>query len=398
MFTARPRVLTLPPRNHSVVFDMITPPIFPVRRPLMAGLAMFAAATLTAASASAQTADAARAWARAGTQGDFVVRDFRFTSGETLPELKLHYTTLGTPRKDARGIVRNAVMILHGTGGSGRSFLSPAYAGNLFGPGQLLDSSRYYIVLPDGIGHGGSSKPSDGLRAKFPSYGYHDMVVAQHRLLTEHLGVNHLRLIMGTSMGCMHSFVWGESYPDFMDALMPLACQPTEIAGRNRVWRKLLMDAITSDPAWMGGAYTTQPQAALRTAESLLLLAGAAPIVMQQQYPTRDAADAYAESYVATNIKTVDANDLLYQVASSRTYDPSAGLEKIKAPLVWVNSADDFINPPELGLAEQFVPRLKTGRYVLIPASTETRGHGTHTWAALWKDELAALLKQTEPR
>ena len=330
-------------------------------------------------------------------EGDFVAKDFSFRSGEKLAELRLHYTTLGAPHRNARGEIDNAVLIMHGTGGDGKQFLRPQFADVLFAPGGLLDPAKYYIILRDGIGHGKSSKPSDGLRTQFPKYDYDDMVAADHALLTQGLGVRHARLIMGTSMGCMHSFVWGEAYPDFMDALMPLACQPTEIAGRNRVWRKLLMDAITSDPAWMGGAYTTQPQAALRTAESLLLLAGAAPIVMQQQYPTRDAADAYAESYVATNIKTVDANDLLYQVASSRTYDPSAGLEKIKAPLVWVNSADDFINPPELGLAEQFIPRLKTGRYVLIPASTETRGHGTHTWAALWKDELAALLKQTEP-
>lgn len=332
------------------------------------------------------------------TEGDHIARNFTFRSGETLAELRLHYATLGTPHRNAKGEIDNAVLILHGTGGDGKSFLRPQFADVLFAPGGLLDPATHYIILRDGIGHGKSSKPSDGLRMKFPKYDYDDMVAADHALLTQGLGVKHARLIMGTSMGCMHSFVWGETYPDFMDALMPLACQPTAIAGRNRVWRKLLMDGITSDPAWMGGNYTSQPLAGLRTAESMLLLAGAAPIVMQQQYPTREAADAYAESYVATNIKAVDANDLLYQVASSRNYDPSAGLERIKAPLVWVNSADDFINPPELGLAEQFIPRLKTGRYVLIPASAETRGHGTHTWAALWKDELAALLKQTERR
>jgi homoserine O-acetyltransferase/O-succinyltransferase len=331
-------------------------------------------------------------------EGDYIAKDFTFRSGEKLAELRLHYTTLGTPHRNAKGEIDNAVLILHGTGGDGKSFFRPQFADVLFAPGGLLDPAKYFIVLRDGIGHGKSSKPSDGLRMAFPKYDYDDMVAADHALLTQGLGVKHARLIMGTSMGCMHSFVWGEMYPEFMDALMPLACQPTAIAGRNRVWRKLLMDGITSDPAWQGGNYTTQPLAGLRTAESMLLLAGAAPIVMQQQYPTREAADAYAESYVATNIKAVDANDLLYQVASSRNYDPSAGLETIKAPLVWVNSADDFINPPELGLAEQFTPRLKTGRYVLIPASAETRGHGTHTWAALWKDELAALLKQSERR
>lgn len=334
----------------------------------------------------------------APTDGDYIARDFTFRSGEKLAELRLHYATLGTPHRNAKGEIDNAVLILHGTGGDGKSFLRPQFADVLFAPGGLLDPAKYFIILRDGIGHGKSSKPSDGLRMGFPKYDYDDMVAADHALLTQGLGVSHARLIMGTSMGCMHSFVWGETYPDFMDALMPLACQPTEIAGRNRVWRKLLMDGITSDPAWQGGNYTSQPQAGLRTAESMLLLAGGAPIVMQQQYPTREAADAYAESYVAANIKTVDANDLLYQVASSRNYDPSPGLEKIKAPLVWVNSADDFINPPELGLAEQFVPRLKTGRYVLIPASAASRGHGTHTWAALWKDELAALLKQSERR
>jgi homoserine O-acetyltransferase len=262
----------------------------------------------------------------------------------------------------------------------------------------VLDPAKYYIILRDGIGHGRSSKPSDGLRTKFPQYDYDDMVAADHELLTRGLGVSHARLIMGTSMGCMHSFVWGETYPDFMDALMPLACLPTEIAGRNRVWRKLLIDAIRSDPDWKGGDYAAQPQNALRNAEGLLLLVGAAPIPMQQQYGTRDKADAYAQSYVETNMRAVDANDLLYQVSSSRNYDPSKDLAKIKAPLTWVNSADDFINPPELGLAEKFAAELTTGKYVLIPASENTRGHGSHTWAALWKQHLADLLKRSAPK
>jgi homoserine O-acetyltransferase/O-succinyltransferase len=331
-------------------------------------------------------------------EGDYIAKNFQFRSGERLPELRLHYTTLGTPHRNANGEIDNAVLIMHGTGGDGKQFFRPQFADVLFAPGGVLDPAKYYIILRDGVGHGKSSKPSNGLRAKFPHYDYDDMVAADHELLTKGLGVSHARLIMGTSMGCMHSFVWGETYPEFMDALMPLACLPTEIAGRNRIWRKLLIDAIQSDPEWKGGDYTEQPKAALRTAEGLLLLVGGAPIVMQNDYPTREKADAYAESYVANNMKTVDANDLMYQVAASRTYDPSKGLAKIKAKLAWVNSADDFINPPELGLAEEFAKQLKTGKFILIPASKDTRGHGTHTWAALWKDHLAALLKASEPR
>lgn len=329
------------------------------------------------------------------TEGDYVAKNFRFRSGEQLPELRLHYTTLGSPHRNAKGEIDNAVLIMHGTGGDGKQFFRPQFADVLFAPGGLLDPAKYYIVLRDGIGHGKSSKPSNGLRAKFPKYDYDDMVAADHELLTKGLGVSHARLIMGTSMGCMHSFVWGEAYPDFMDALMPLACLPTEIAGRNRTWRALLMQAIESDPEWKGGNYTTQPLGALRTAASLQLIAGAAPIVMQNDFPTYDKADANAKAYVDNYLKTVDANDLLYQVASSRTYNPSKDIEKIKAPLVWVNSADDFINPPELALAEQFARRLKSGKYILIPASKDTRGHGTHTWAVLWKQHLEALLKAT---
>jgi homoserine O-acetyltransferase len=329
-------------------------------------------------------------------EGDYVARNFKFRSGETLPELRLHYATLGTPHRNARGEIENAVLILHGTGGDGKQFFRPQFADVLFAPGGVLDPAKYYIILRDGIGHGKSSKPSEGLRAKFPQYDYDDMVAADHELLTKGLGVSHARLIMGTSMGCMHSFVWGETYPDFMDALMPLACLPTEIAGRNRVWRALLMEAIRNDPAWKGGDYQTQPVGALRTAAGLQLIAGGAPIVMQNDYGTRDKADAYAKSYVDNYLKTVDANDLLFQVGSSRNYNPSKELEKIKAPLVWINSADDFINPPELGLAEQFAKRLKTGKYIQIPASGETRGHGTHTWAALWKQHLDELLKRTD--
>ncbi|MBW3618180.1 MAG: alpha/beta fold hydrolase [Proteobacteria bacterium] len=328
-------------------------------------------------------------------EGDFTVRNFRFKSGEVLPELRLHYTTLGQPRRDARGRITNAVMILHGTGGTGQQFLRPQFRDVLFVPGGLLDPQRYFIILPDNVGHGGSSKPSDGLRAAFPKYDYDDMVAAQHALLTRGLGVDRLRLLAGTSMGCMHAFVWGQTHPDFAQALLPLACQPVQIAGRNRLWRKMAMDAIRADPAWQGGNYRTQPLAGLRTAENLLILAGAAPLPMQIAAPTREAADKLLEDRFKADIVRLDANDLLYQLDSSRNYDPSPGLERITAPLTLVNSADDFINPPELGIAEREMPRVRNGRYVLLPVSAETKGHGTHTWAALWKDHLQALLERS---
>jgi len=331
----------------------------------------------------------------ATAEGDFVVKNFQFRSGESLPELRLHYTTLGKPARDAQGRVSNAVLILHGTGGTGHQFLSPIFAGELFGPGQLLDATRYYIVLPDGIGHGKSSKPSDGLHAHFPQYDYDDMVAAQHRLLTEGLGVNHLRLVMGTSMGCMHSFVWGETFPSFMDALMPLACLPVQIAGRNRIWRKMVMDAIRNDPEWKSGEYSAEPQQALRTALDLLLIAGSAPLYVQKTYPTRDAADEGLEDYFKARSAALDANDLLYAVNASRNYDPSPQLEKITAPAMYINSADDFINPPELGIAEREIKRVKNGRFVLLPITDETRGHGTHTRAAVWKQYLDELLEKS---
>jgi len=331
----------------------------------------------------------------ATAEGDFVVKNFQFRSGESLPELRLHYTTLGKPARDAQGRVSNAVLILHGTGGTGHQFLSPIFAGELFGPGQLLDATRYYIVLPDGIGHGKSSKPSDGLHAHFPQYDYDDMVAAQHRLLTEGLGVNHLRLVMGTSMGCMHSFVWGETFPSFMDALMPLACLPVQIAGRNRIWRKMVMDAIRNDPEWKSGEYSAEPQQALRTALDLLLIAGSAPLYVQKTYPTRDAADEGLEDYFKARSAALDANDLLYAVNASRNYDPSPHLEKITAPAMYINSADDFINPPELGIAEREIKRVKNGRFVLLPITDETRGHGTHTRAAVWKQYLDELLEKS---
>ncbi|HKF25998.1 MAG TPA: alpha/beta fold hydrolase [Candidatus Acidoferrum sp.] len=251
------------------------------------------------------------------------------------------------------------------------------------------------MILPDGIGHGKSSRPSQGMHARFPSYDYDDMVAAQHLLLTKGLGVDHLRLIFGTSMGCMHSFVWGETYPDFMDALMPMACLPVEIAGRNRLWRKMVMDGIRSDPEWKGGEYERQPMEALRTAQDLLMIAGSAPLPMQAAAPTREAADRLLEDYFRLHLPALDANDLLYQVNASRNYDPSKQLQKITVPVTWINSADDFINPPELAIAEREAKRLKNGKFILIPASERTHGHGSHTWAVLWKDELSELLRNS---
>jgi homoserine O-acetyltransferase len=329
--------------------------------------------------------------------GDYVVHDFHFASGEMLPELRLHYTTLGKPRRDAHGRVNNAILILHGTGGSGRSLLNDHFAGVLFGKGQLLDSNKYFIILPDGIGHGKSSKPSDGLHARFPQYSYADMVAAQHTLVVQGLEVDHLRLVMGTSMGCMHTFMWGEIYPDFVDALMPLACLPVQIAGRNRLWRELLMDGIRTDPQWLQGEYKSEPLGALRTAAGLLLIAGSAPIQMQLALPTRDAADQFLGTFMQRELEDLDANDLLYQVAASRDYDPSPELEKIKVPLTQVNSADDFINPPELGIAEREIKRVKGARFVLIPASAQTHGHSTHSWPAVWQQYLAQLLEASQP-
>ncbi len=328
-------------------------------------------------------------------EADFVIHDFKFRAGETLPVLRIHYMTLGEPARDEAGRVTNAVLILHGTGGSGRQFLAPQFAGELFGPGQLLDTQKYFVILPDDIGHGKSSKPSDGLRARFPPYRYADMVEAEHALVTKGLGVSRLRLIIGTSMGCMHAFMWGEAWPTEMAALMPLACLPVSIAGRNRLWRDMAVHAIHSDPAWMGGDYAAEPRAGLETAADILAIAGSAPLQMQKTMPTAQDADAYLETYLARNLSSLDANDLIYAVEASRDYDPSARLEAISAPVMWINSADDFINPPELGIAQREASRLAHGRFILLPASLQTHGHGTHTWAAVWKNYLADLLSQS---
>lgn len=329
-------------------------------------------------------------------EGDHVIRDFRFRNGGTLPALRMHYTTLGTPRRDAAGRIVNAVMVLHGTGGTGKQFLQPQFAESLFGPGQPLDIRRHYIILPDNVGHGGSSKPSDGLRMRFPAYDYDDMVEAQRRLLVDGLGVRNLRLLMGTSMGCMHAFVWGEAHPGFARALMPLACQPVQIAGLNRMWRQLVVDGIRGDPAWAGGDYTAQPVQGLRTASSLLTIAGGAPLYLQRTYPTRDAAGAFAIQRVTADIATRDANDLIYQIEASRTYDPWPGLEKITAPTVWINSADDFINPRGFDVPARAVARMPDARFRMIAETADTRGHGTHTWAVNYVDDLVALLARTE--
>jgi homoserine O-acetyltransferase/O-succinyltransferase len=325
-------------------------------------------------------------------QREFIFRNFTFRSGGSLPELRMHYRTLGTPERDAAGAVRNAILIMHGTGGSGAQFIRSEFGGALFGPGALLDAARYFIILPDDIGHGQSSKPSDGLRAKFPRYGYLDMVEAEYRLVTEGLGVNHLRLVMGTSMGGMHTWLWGEQYPDFMDALMPLASLPTQISGRNRVWRRTVIDAIRNDPAWRGGNYSTQPPS-LRTAQEMLYLMSSNPVIRQRELPTLAVTDSRLDEAIAASMKSADANDVLYQIEASYDYDPGPGLEKIRAPLLAINSADDLINPPELGILEREIKRVAKGRAIVIPLSPETRGHGTHTIAAVWKSYLEELLK-----
>ena len=330
------------------------------------------------------------------TEGDYMIRDFKFASGETRPELRVHYRTLGQPQKNTQGRTSNAVLIMHGTTGSGAQFIRPEFAGELFGKGQPLDATEFFVVLPDGIGHGKSSKPSDGMHAKFPRYGYRDMVEAQYRLLTDGLGVNHVRLVMGTSMGGMHSWLWGEFHPEFMDALMPLASLPTQISGRNRAWRRIIIDAIRDDSAWNGGEYKTQPPS-LRTAAEMLWLMSSNPVLRQKDAPTLAKTDEVLDKFVDDIVKTDDANDVLYALEASKDYDPGPTLEKIRAPLLAINSADDLINPPELGILEREIKRVPHGRAVVIPLSEKTRGHGSHTIAALWKDELVRLLKESEP-
>jgi homoserine O-acetyltransferase/O-succinyltransferase len=329
-------------------------------------------------------------------QGDVILKNFKFNSGETLPEIRMHYRTLGQPKTDEQGVVRNAVLVLHGTGGDGASLMNAKmFAGELFGKGQPLDASKFFIIAPDVLGHGKSSKPSDGLRARFPKYGYNDMILAQYRMLTEGLQVNHLRLVMGTSMGGMHTWLWGGQYPEFMDALMPLASLPTQISGRNRIWRRTIIDAIRNDPGWMNGDYKTQPSS-LRTAAEITFFMGSNSVLRQKAAPTREQADKVLDKQIDAALKRLDANDALYYFGSSFDYDPGANLEKIKAPLVAVNFADDLINPPELGILEKEIKRVPRGKAVLIPFGPDSVGHGTHTKASVWKHLLVELLQDSE--
>ncbi len=359
------------------------------------------AAVLTATAAAAQSTSptAHKQWP--AEDHLYTAHDFHFGaagSSEVLPELKLRYLTLGTPHRNASGHVDNAVLLLHGTGGNRHTLLNPLFADVLFGPGAPLDITRYYLILPDDIGHGDSSKPSDGLRMKFPHYDYDDMVRSQHQMLADGLHVDHLRLILGTSMGCMQSFVWGETYPGFADALMPLACLPTEIAGRNRMMRYMAIENIKRDPAWQNGNYTTEPLEGLRAANELLFIMGSAPLVQQKAAPTRAAAEQYVDKLLDRMDASTDANNFLYYVDASRNYNPEPHLDRITVPVMYINSADDFINPPELGIAERLTPRMPHAKFVLLPTSDQTHGHGTHTQAALWQNYLVDLLKESEPR
>ena len=329
--------------------------------------------------------------------GTVTLQNFRFGTGETLPELKLHYLTLGTPHRNAAGHTDNVVLLLHGTGGNAHSLLNPLFSDVLFAPDGVLDITKYFIILPDDIGHGESSKPSDGLHAHFPAYDYDDMVRSQHMML-EAMKVDHLRLILGTSMGCMQTFVWGETYPDFADALAPFACLPVQIAGRNRMMRYMMIQAVKQDTAWMAGEYKTEPVEGLRNANELLLIMGSSPLQMQKQAPTRELAEQYVDRYLERTMAVTDANNLIFYVNASRNYDPSPRLDRITAPVLWINSADDYINPPELGIAEKMVKRMPNARFILIPISDATRGHGTHTVAAVWKDYLAEFMQNTEPK
>jgi homoserine O-acetyltransferase len=345
--------------------------------------------------AGTQAAPRAPAWP--GVDGTVVFDNFRFGTGDTLPHLRLHYLTLGTPHRNATGRVDNAVLLLHGTGGDAHSLLNPLFSNVLFGAGAPLDITKYFLILPDDIGHGQSSKPSDGLHAHFPAYDYDDMVRSQ-RMMLDAMKIDHLRLILGTSMGCMQTFVWGETYPDFADALMPLACLPVQIAGRNRMMRYMAIQAVKLDPAWQGGEYSSQPVEGLRTANEIIFIMGSSPLQMQKQAPTRQAAEQYADRYLARVMAMTDANDMIYQLDASRNYNPSPHLDRITAPVMWINSADDFINPAELGIAQKMVGQMPHARFVLIPISDATRGHGTHTVAAVWENYLVELMKESEPK
>ncbi|MBR1166155.1 alpha/beta fold hydrolase [Bradyrhizobium liaoningense] len=322
-------------------------------------------------------------------QGDWIARDFKFHTGETMPELKLHYTTVGEPSGQP-------VLVLHGTGGSGASMLTPSFAGELFGPGQPLDAAKYYIIIPDNVGHGKSSKPSDGMKTSFPKYNYEDMVEAQYRLVTEGLGVKHLRLVIGNSMGGMHTWLWGEKYPKAMDALIPMASQPTEMASRNWMMRRIMLDTIRNDPDYNGGNYTGQPRMMKYAITAYGIASIGGTLAYQSQAPTAAKADKIVDDRLATPI-TADANDFVYQWESSHDYNASEKLEAIEAPLLLINSADDERNPPETGLTDAAMKRVKNGRLHLIPASAETRGHGTTGNAKFYSEQVRQLL-QTAPQ
>jgi homoserine O-acetyltransferase len=320
----------------------------------------------------------------APVEGDWTVRDFRFHTGEVLPELRLHYITVGKPTGEP-------VILMHGTNSSGRGFLTDSFAGELFGPGQPLDATRYFLILPDAIGAGKSSKPSDGLRTKFPRYNYEDMVSAEYRLVAEHLGIRRARAILGISMGGMMAWLWGEMYPDSADALIPMAAEPSAMGGRNWMMRRMVIDAIRNDPEWRGGAYDKQPNA-FQTAQVYFGIAtSGGALALYNAFGTGEKADAELNRRLALP-SNADANDVLYQMEASRDYDPWPALEKIRARVLAINSADDERNPPELGVMERAMQRIKNGRYILIPIGPETRGHGTAGLARLWKHHLAELL------
>lgn len=331
-------------------------------------------------------------------QGDYVISEFEFESGEKLKNLSLHYTTLGKPTRGEDGKVNNAILIKHGTTGTGNQFLSPRFAGNLFGPGQTLDANKYYIILTDDIGHGMSSKPSDSLRMNFPKYTYDDMVRANYKLLTEHLKVDHLRLVTGTSMGGMQSWVWGYTYPDFMDALMPLASIPAEIAGRNRMQRALIVKLIQMDPEWKNGNYTEQPKVGLSGAIGQLMFMVSSPLQWQKQAPTRVESEKMLDNLLNRYLSIMDANDMIYAFESSRNYNPAPHLSKIKAPLIAVNSADDQVNPPELKLIENEIQKIKGAKLILLPITDETSGHGTHSNPTIWGKYLEELMNITSKK
>ena len=353
-------------------------------------LLLLSALLLAAAHLSAQLPDS--------TEMDYQLQNFTFQSGETLPVLRLHYTTFGKPVKDNTGKVINAVYIMHGTTGNSHNFTNPLFAGHLFQKGQLLDATKYYIILPDGIGHGRSSKPSDGLHMKFPQYTYDDMVRADYTVLTEKMGINHLRLIIGTSMGAMHCYIWAETYPDFMDACMANASLPIAIAGRNRISRYAAIQCVESDPAWKGGEYTTPPVAGLRGAYTSLFWMTSSPYNLQKRSPTREQAEKMYDIAVENFIRNQDANDMIYAFDASRYYNPELKLSTIKCPFFAVNSADDEVNPPELGVMEAAIKKVPKGRYILIPWSERTSGHGTHTNPTVWGDYLKELMYISEPK